>query len=179
MYTRIVSICAIFILIINIVGYYPVFKVDQYLVRKEIKRRIKESVPHKDLHNFQFLSSEVANLDWVKPKKEFRLDEHMYDVVYRTEQGDSTYFECINDVAERNLFAKLDEITKKQTDSGTTPLTSARKMASVYIPSAIDIIIETEFILLAQAKNPLPEYNNKYHFLNPKDTYNPPQQILA
>lgn len=151
------------------------FKIDQYLVRREVKRRIKESVPQNELHNFKFLSTEVANLDWVKPKKEFRLGEHMYDVVTKTVVGDSTYFSCINDVKEKNLFAHLDELAKKQNDRGNTPLASMRKMAQVYLSIASDINFNPDFKLLWQDAPILPAYNKNYSFLAINTVDHPPR----
>lgn len=174
---RIVSICAIFILAINIVGYYPLFKADQWLVRREIKRRIKESVPADELHQFQFLKSDVPHLDWVKPKKEFRLDGHMYDVVTKVEKGDSTYFSCINDVKETQLFAHLDELTKKQSESGNTPLSSFRKMAQVYLSAKLLEPIPSETIFLHKLKLNIPDYSQHYNYLKSSGIDHPPQQF--
>src|SRR5690606_26779917 len=42
---------------------------------------------------------------------EFRLDGEMYDNLSVREKGDTLYYECIHDVKESGLFARLDQMT--------------------------------------------------------------------
>lgn len=95
------------------VGIFPVFKMKQYAIRKEIKRRIKSAIPESELHTLTFLSPET-DVEWVREGKEFIFGTRMYDVVHKKIKGDSTVFQCINDKEETVLFANLDDFVQKE-----------------------------------------------------------------
>lgn len=95
------------------VGILPIFKMKQYSVRKEIKRRIKNSIPEEELHILTFLSPET-DVEWVREGKEFVFGQRMYDVVHKEIKGDSTVFHCVNDKEEALLFAHLDDYVQKE-----------------------------------------------------------------
>ena len=103
----------LFILLLNITGYYPIFKWEQFRVRKEIKRRIKESVPGNELQVITF-SKKNHTVNWVRNGQEFRYKGKMYDVVRITTKGDSIHYFCISDTKETSLFTQLDELVKMQ-----------------------------------------------------------------
>lgn len=96
---------------------YGLLRYRQAAIRSEIKKAIKEGVPENQLVSFRFHKQEEnwINLIWTKPKKEFRFNNQMYDVVERREEKDSIYFKCIHDVKESGLFQQIDKMTNKQT----------------------------------------------------------------
>lgn len=117
------------ILILSI-GVFPVFKMKQYAVRKEIKRRIKNSIPEDELHILTFHSPET-DVEWVREGKEFILGERMFDVVRKEIKGDSTVFHCVNDKEEAVLFAQLDDYVQKELQGNSK--SSKRKRTSLKV----------------------------------------------
>ncbi|MFA7274584.1 MAG: hypothetical protein WC044_11995 [Crocinitomicaceae bacterium] len=105
-------------LLILSVGIFPVFKIKQQAIRKDIKRRIKNSIPDEELHILTFRSP-ATDVEWVKEGKEFILGDRMYDVVRAEVKGDSTVFHCINDTEEAVLFAQLDDYVQKELQSNS------------------------------------------------------------
>jgi hypothetical protein len=101
----------------NLAGYLVVFSVRQNLVRSEIKRTIKESVPLSEFIQFVFhtesLGNGMQNLQWIDDH-EFRYAGGMYDIVRSHTAGDSTFFLCVNDVQEEVLFADLDSHVQRE-----------------------------------------------------------------
>jgi len=85
----------------------------QYVIRKEIKRQIKNSIPKEELHILTFFSPET-DVEWVREGKEFIFGKRMFDVVQKEIKGDSTIFHCINDKEEAILFANLDNYVQKE-----------------------------------------------------------------
>lgn len=91
----------------QLIGFFAFFEFEHYLIRKQIKKAIKLSVPENQLIQFHFTVKESAKLHWVKPH-EFRLNGRFYDVVYKTKSKGVWYFKCINDIQETALFATLN-----------------------------------------------------------------------
>ncbi len=102
----------------TIAGYYPVFKMLQYHVRQEIKHRIKAGLNESELQIITFKKQD--HIDWVRPGKEFRLNENFYDVVRKEVNRDKIIFYCINDQQEKALFATLDHMVKNNLNDGQT-----------------------------------------------------------
>jgi len=89
------------------VGFFTFVEIEHYLIRKEIKKALKLSVPENHLLKFHFTAKESQNLNWVKPH-EFRLNGCFYDVVHKQKVNGIWYFQCIDDHQETALFEKLD-----------------------------------------------------------------------
>lgn len=109
----------------GIVGYYPVFRALQYRVRQDIKLRIKRRVPEGQLHEIAPLSE--GELEWVRPGKEFRYKDNMYDVVRTGLKHGRTVYYCINDKEEKALFTTLDELVKDQVNEKNSSHSKASK----------------------------------------------------
>jgi hypothetical protein len=120
------QLAAMFSLLIiwQIIGVSSWFELSRRAIRKEIKTQIKTGVPEKDLIQFSFNSTELKKLVWIK-KNEFHLNGRLYDVVNRVFHSDGTItLKCIDDLQEKELFAKLGESTAVNlgNDQYPTPL---------------------------------------------------------
>ena len=127
MFKKIIPILLLLAIIINVMGIYPVFKLLQYQTRKERKYAIKNSVPTNQLHVIVVSTANENELKWVRPGKEFIYKENMYDIVRVQKIGDSTRYLCINDKEEKQLFAHLDEMTKKEMKNEKSPVKNSVK----------------------------------------------------
>ena len=92
------------------VGFFTFVEIEHFLIRKQIKKAIKLSVPENQLIHFHFTSKESQSLQWVKPH-EFRLNGRFYDVIHKSKVKGIWYFKCIDDIQETTLFQKLDSYT--------------------------------------------------------------------
>lgn len=97
----------------NLFGFMFTFVAAQNKIRKEIKMRIKQSVPQEELVLFAFTADEAASLQWIT-SYEFRYKGGMYDIVWTRTSGDSVYYQCVNDVQEEELFKNLQEQVERQ-----------------------------------------------------------------
>lgn len=112
------QLAAVFILVIlllNIIGYYPLFKWEQWNIRKEAGLRIRKSIQKNELHLITVPES-ANKTEWTNEGTELNYNGQMYDIAYFEKHADSVYFYCITDDDENVLFARLDEVEKKQMD---------------------------------------------------------------
>lgn len=111
----IISTLLLLTFVFNIVGYDVVFRVTQYQIKKEVKRKLKAGVDKQKLHTIvvpkSWLSQDNKDFKTIH-EREFEYKGVMYDVVTKTEKGDLVYFKCISDKEETKLFAQLDEHIK-------------------------------------------------------------------
>ncbi len=139
-----VSFLLLILFLYSIAGIFISFKVQQFEVKKEIKLRLKKSVPKSELTLFSFhpSSDEYSTLQWIEDH-EFRYNGKMYDIVYRSADSDGTlHFQCINDTKEEILFADLDEQVQKNCDSRSNPSAkNTLKLFSLLYISAPDASI--------------------------------------
>ena len=92
------------------VGFFTFVEIEHFLIRKQIKKAIKLSVPENQLIDFHFTLKESKKLKWLKPH-EFELNGRLYDVVRKTKSRGIWYFHCIDDRQETALFEKIDFAT--------------------------------------------------------------------
>ncbi len=112
---KFLSILVICTLVFHLFGYFAVFKVMQFNIKKQIKTTIKQGVPENVLHCFRFPTDKnlqkKMGIKWLE-KKEFSYKGNMYDVVSKVVDGDFIIYKCVNDTQEKTLFAGLDKQVK-------------------------------------------------------------------
>lgn len=105
---KLIAISFLSVIFINQLGYYCLHSLQQYQVRKEIRKAILASIPESELE----IISANDKLEWEEEGKEFYLDGHMYDVVSTKLLNGKTYYYCINDTKEKQLLDHLANIVK-------------------------------------------------------------------
>lgn len=167
-----VSIFLLLVFILNVGGYYPLFKLEQWQVRKEVKRRLKSTVPSGELHTIDAGSPLV----WHREGKEFQYGGYMYDIVRTDTLDGKVRYHCINDREEQALFAKLDQMVQDEMDHGNLPVRykAARflkLLASLtYLPGQ-SVSLDLNYDVV----NTRTAYNNLYHSDFSADILHPPR----
>lgn len=119
--------------ILDLAGIFVVFKIEQFNIRKEIKRQIKRGIDDDDLHLFSLTQKEYDELNWVREDIEFRSDSSMFDIVRLEKNRDSIFLYCVNDKEEAILFAQLDDMVKKKTEQNSnSPDSPANKVVKLF-----------------------------------------------
>lgn len=103
------------LLAFDFAGVLVLFKVQQLVVRREIKRQIKRGLRDDELHVITVSSENQHELTW-KEENEFEYHGRMYEVVRKQTSHHSVTYYCINDTQEEALFAGLDELVRRKTD---------------------------------------------------------------
>jgi hypothetical protein len=119
---RFFALLFLFLYLYNIVGYLAIFSVMQLRIRSEVKKMLKANLPESKLTTFAFCTVGLENdeypIQWIEDH-EFRYDGSLYDIARSYSRGDTTYFVCINDKQEDQLFAHLDNhVQRHMEDSG-------------------------------------------------------------
>lgn len=114
---------------IQIIGFVGYFEFAHYNLKKDIKAQLKEGVPKDKLVIFDFSTSQLKNLVWLK-KNEFDLNGNLYDVVRKSKSNGITHLECISDKQEKVLFAKLNQNVSSNLgdDNQHSPVSSLFKL---------------------------------------------------
>jgi hypothetical protein len=106
------------IFLFNTMGYYFVFKVNQTIIRREI-RGIISSGYHKDLCLLVKVDHPCSNPDFkLLDHREFTYRGRLYDIVSETVRGDAVWYYCINDRQEEKLIAGFEKIQDLSPGSG-------------------------------------------------------------
>jgi hypothetical protein len=102
------------VLIWQSLGYFSYFEISKMKISNEVKTYIKNGVPKDQLIPFTFTVQEYQNIQWIKPLKEFKYKQHLYDVVDKKSENGQIILSCLSDVKETNLFQNLDQIVSKK-----------------------------------------------------------------
>lgn len=100
-------------------GYLLVFKIQQHQIRHEIKQWIRTGVPEGELALLKIPRTleDSANREFQRfHDREFCFQGMMYDIVRQEAHGDTTWYYCLSDEKEMQLFASLDELVKRELD---------------------------------------------------------------
>lgn len=132
---KLISIVLVFLLVA--LSWFPVlvFKHQQKIVRKEMKKVIKNGVPeHQHVHFYlDELQLNKVHLQWMH-ENEFRFKGEMYDIISRDTCDGRLKLICIHDVKESGLFAQLDKLIDQNMTSNA-PMQSQRKLLHQLIQS--------------------------------------------
>jgi hypothetical protein len=109
----------ILVFLYTLVGYYPIFLFQQNNIKKEIKKRIKQTVPESELQVLVFNQGTISQINWVD-ENEFLFKGNLYDIVrFEKNQNGETVYYCINDNQEKKLFASLDKLIQNAFEGKT------------------------------------------------------------
>jgi hypothetical protein len=157
------------IFLFNTMGYYFVFKVNQSIIRREV-RGIINSGSHKEMCVLVKIDHPESNPDFkLLDHHEFTYHGRLYDIVSKSVKGNTTWFYCFNDKQEEQLiagFEKLQDLNPGYASTGKTKHT----YALVYHLITIALIKEPVVITFPQ---PL-EVTYFYHQDNPLSPYTGP-----
>jgi hypothetical protein len=114
---RIAAILLLSVFVLNLGGFFLVFKIQQRHVRKEIKEQIRQGVPEGELTVIKVTPENESELEW-EHSKEFEYKGMMYDVVRKIILDETTIlYYCVSDTQETELFAYLEDEIKKSMDT--------------------------------------------------------------
>jgi hypothetical protein len=113
---NVISILLLVLALFQAAGHLIIFKIQQYEICKEIKRQIKAGVPEEVLVLLKIprtLEAAPNSIFQRIHEREFRYDDKLYDIVRQETHGDTTWYYCLSDEKETQLFANLDELMKR------------------------------------------------------------------
>ena len=171
---RLLSIILLIVLAYNLCGVFVVFKYHNYVIRKEMKMKIKAGVPEEELAIILVNAENEYELHW-KHSREFKYRGVMYDVVRKERKNDNsiTYY-CVTDTQETQLFEDLNNIVFKESNAKHNNKNNVKRIVDLF--SSILVTEKSEFNLLSKHK--ILEFENVNSFYispNLEGLYAPPQ----
>lgn len=112
------------------VGFMLRYELQRVGIQRSIKDRIRQGIPQEELTRFNMPVAAWEALNWVKPKREFRLPNgDMYDVVRVTITEGTVDALCVHDKDETQLFAGLKDHMRRIMD-GPDPDSGGRALVA-------------------------------------------------
>lgn len=114
---RIVASFLLLLMLLQPGAVWLIFKTQQYQIRREIKHRIRAGLPETALVLLKIPQAWEAGRhpDFQRiHDREFRFKGKMYDIVRREMHGDTTWYHCVSDEKETELFANLDQMVRNE-----------------------------------------------------------------
>ena len=159
----------------NIGGVFIAYRFEQYSIRKEIKKQIKEGVPQNELTTILCTKKNESEIIW-QNEKEFLFHGNLYDVVRKEilANGDTRY-ECINDKQETELFVSLDKKVGKQLDARHKGDSAAKSLFSALYFSKL---IPLSFALIQPILLQKIHFSETKYFVPFLEINSPPPQFI-
>ncbi len=130
-----VAIALFSFMLLQTAGYLFVFKLQQQEIRQAIKQQIKAGVPEDELVLFKIPKAlSQTRAFWSIPEREFRSNGVMYDVVRQEARGDTTWYYCLSDEKETQLFAHLDEAVKRDVNQSPARQQKLERLLQLFGP---------------------------------------------
>jgi hypothetical protein len=143
---KILSILLLGIFLFNTMGYYFVFKVNQSILRCEIRGMINSGF-HKEMCILVKIDCPDSNPNFKKlDHHEFSYCGRLYDIVSESVKGNTTWYYCINDKQEERLIAGFEKIQNLNLGVGSS---GKAKQSQALLYHLITIALIKEPIVLA------------------------------
>ena len=107
MLQRITALIVLAILLLNVASRFPIFKFEQWQIRKAISRKIESLRADAELHVVS-VAKNSPEIEWIRAGKEFRYKDELYDVVRSEESDGIINYYCISDGDETQLKKQYD-----------------------------------------------------------------------
>ena len=102
---KLAVIAVLTLFLVNTMGYYAVFRYNQYLLQQEMIARIRGGQFHDKVITLRIFHPEKEKQFRRLNKSEFSYHGNLYDEVGERTCGDTTFFYCLHDKKEETLLA--------------------------------------------------------------------------
>ena len=109
---RIFAFALLILFLFNTIGYYFIFEIYKYRVKKEIQNAIHPGSVSVTILKIVDIQQD-PQFQRVE-KKEFRYKGALYDVIKEVRSGRTTIFYCIHDKKEEDLLATMNTVNKNK-----------------------------------------------------------------
>ena len=174
------SILAIFLL--NTAGYFPIFKIKQWLFQYKMETLISSTFVSDSLTCISILSDNQNELHWERDNEEFWYKGELYDIVRLEKKDGFVFYYCVEDTPETELYYQFAENIKKQTQNDnddSSPLSNLfKKILELDLPPANRLTIPIEFIGYSKKNKEYLPYLNLYNSIFYHSIDPPPKPLI-
>ena len=114
---RFISFLLLVFIFFETAGTLVIFELQRFQIRREVKQHLKAGVEKIDLVllKIPIILEQQPNKNFRRIHKgEFRYRGRMYDIVRQENHGETTWYYCISDEEETQLYASLDDMVTKE-----------------------------------------------------------------
>ena len=170
------SILLLGIFLFNTMGYYFVFKVNQSILRFEIRGMINSGF-HKEMCILVKIDRPESNPDFKKlDHNEFSYCGRLYDIVSESVKGNTTWYYCINDKQEERLIAGFEKIQNLNLGPGSSGK-AKQTQALLYHLITIALLKEPIVFTYPQPLEVVFGYNQRHPFTPFLIPFSPPPEL--
>jgi hypothetical protein len=113
-----IALFFLFIFLFNSLGFFFVFKFNQYELHKDARAQVLAQMPNTQLICIPV--TKPCQVSWTE-ENEFSWNGNLYDVVRSEKKSDGTMnYYCLNDSKEEELFSKLDDHLSNELNTKST-----------------------------------------------------------
>ena len=103
----VISLLVVFLF--NSMGYYIVFKAEQWQIKSEVRSQIRSGFENDSQLKITISRAEFSSIELNDNGQEINYKGHLYDIARISETANTITYYCINDSKEESLFATLDQ----------------------------------------------------------------------
>lgn len=130
---RFFTIIILLIFVFNICGFYIPYFIKLSIIRNEVKRIIKRSIPDEYIVKLTFDIHNAGDTpEWQRKDKEFRYKGNLYDVIKSENDGNTITYFCINDKEEKNLGSSFYELLSKKLENDKVKTNFQKELGKYY-----------------------------------------------
>jgi hypothetical protein len=165
---KITIISLLILLFVSQIGYRLLYAYQQLTVQEEMKEKILAGIGKADMQ----IVVNNPTIKWLDNKKEFILNDELFDVIeIKIENGEELIY-CISDKKEQQLIANYNKILK------TTHSDNSKQNNKHYINfSTVEFLVSSTFNISPisySIKMEYPNFDSKINYLSLKILVPPP-----
>ena len=151
-------------------GYYFIIRISQDSVKEEMKEKALGNMPVSEMEIIS-LSDNQEKISWEENGKEFLLNGEMYDVVKSVKENGHILLYCLNDVKEKQVIEKYNEITSHNSTSGKKEGNNNYNSINLFL----EVKSDRNTSYCSMVKNVYPTFVSRLQSVSPKN-YSPPPE---
>ena len=117
---KVVVIAVLFVVLVNTMGYFFIFKCNQYHIKKGMLSEISIGIFQPDIVILKILHPEKERQFLRIENNEFTYCGRLYDIVVERKSGDTTLFYCLHDKKEETLVSDFSLYLRFNGRSGSS-----------------------------------------------------------
>ena len=162
---KIVAFLLLTVFFLNIIGYHFLFQIQQYSIKMQVKKEIRQAWKIQNATELRFSLSDrsaLAKLQW-EDEKEFIFNGEMYDVIEKKTDGNELIILCVKDKKESHLVSNYERLNK---ETQSDPL--SKNKSTILLKLITGVFIQNNVPVIS-----IPDFSNEKNQINLTENISP------
>ena len=124
MLRRLTAYSLMMVLLLSLIGYYPVLKLARKQFRHEFTEKLAAGLGSSQLCRIELGKTDQAAVEWLEAGEEFSYKGKLYDVVRCDSSGGNYKYFCFEDTEEKDLVSNFTRLMAQDRQDDNGPLRS-------------------------------------------------------